>query len=556
MTTTPLSDICLRYLDGDLTQAEAEDFDRLIAESPDAARELARHLIDEHYFVKAGASEAGPVEAADASDASALNLAFRHLERSEQSDQVLRELLRMEREAQPLPQIAAPSRLADATGGSQHAGENDDPLTWREASGALAYLMGQAVKSKPGRWAAAAALVLIAATLLISFGIGTAGDNDAPPEYAPRPANPAPPASQPVVATLTAENDARWKHASQVPTPAVGSELRQGQILKLVSGTAQITTQQGAIANLQAPCTIQLLAGGNALRLVQGKLFGICETPSSKGFLVQTPFLEITDLGTRFGVDASRAARTEVHIFKGEVSVAPPGAATRGRRQVVAAGQAIAARANSAELIALAPDSDRFVSIQSDDLFNERPIADVEGVRSISGSIQAANAAPFSGKAMDQWPTGENAFVFHDFVGRLVSEAKVDVAEPGNTPSPFDQPGALIPAETDVRSYIIIKAGRSADVTLNVQGSVTFENEVIGIIIDEATAQQFAAAAQATSPVFSPGNGGQRWLDPNVFGERVAISEDRRTVTFQFEVKQAVDTIRVLVRAEGEDANP
>lgn len=547
----PLTDICLRYLDGDLTEAEAKDFDRLIAESPDAARVLAEHLLDEQYFAQAGASQAtSSINAGDAADASALNLAFLHLDRSEQSDHVLRELMRMEQHAAILPQNTGLPNGQVPDDRITHDSHSEDAMTWRQATGALAYLIGQAVKSPPGKRLAAAALVLIAATLVLSLGIGTPDDNAPRPGYSPRPADPATPASQPVVATLTAENDARWQYASQQPTPAVGSKLHQGQILKLVSGTAQITTQQGAIANLQAPCTIQLLAGGNALRLEQGKLFGICETPSSKGFVVHTTHMDITDLGTRFGVDASRAGRTEVHIFEGDVSVAAPGARTREREERVTAGQAVAASADTPGLTAVATDEDRFVSIQSRDLFTQRPAASIEGIRSISGTLQAATAAQFSGKDVDQWPSGENAFVFHDFVGRLATEATVDVAEPTGNAKPTTDSGATIPAQTDVRSYIIVKAGRSADVTINAQGSVTFENEVIGIIINEATADRFAAAVQATSPVFSPGNGGQRWLDPNVFNEHVTLSEDRRTVRFQFQVKQAVDTIRVLVRAE------
>lgn len=132
------------------------------------------------------------------------------------------------------------------------------------------------------------------------------------------------PGPDPIVATISGQSDAAWAGSPGQPRLGVGSDLRVGQRLTLESGFAQITTNRGAVAILEGPATVELLDHDNAIRLHAGKLFGICETESSKGFVVRTPHLSITDLGTQFGVDVSTNHGSKVHVFQGEVSVDHP----------------------------------------------------------------------------------------------------------------------------------------------------------------------------------------------------------------------------------------
>jgi len=355
----------------------------------------------------------------------------------------------------------------------------------------------------------------------------------------------------PGVATLSDAQGAVWRLPRGSKAPVVGDQLYLGQRLSLVSGTAKITTRQGAIANLQSPCTIELLEGGNALSLISGRLVGICETPASKGFLVYTAQAEIADLGTRFGVDATRDEVTEVHIFEGKVKVlVPRDEQVEGGERVLSAGQAVAARGEGEALVDIAGDMERFSAIRANKLTLTARAATIEGVRTISGDLQEGSASSFIGRDAADWPVSRQAFVFHDFVGRLHFDGRANFVDPGTYSANIDAAQAsTIPAGTDLRSYIIFMPGGAPGETAIVRGSVTFEKEVIGIIIDQGTAEQFERAIRATSPVFSPGAGAGRWIDRDTFQEGVTLSEDRRTVTFQFQVKESADTIRVLVRA-------
>jgi hypothetical protein len=174
-----------------------------------------------------------------------------------------------------------------------------------------------------------------------------------------------------LVATLTDTHDARWAEGLIM----TGSQLRAGQRLTLTAGFAEITTHRGAIAIIEAPATIELIDHNNAIRLSSGKLVGICETPSSKGFLVRTPRLDITDLGTRFGVDATKAQQTDVHVFDGLVEVRS-GASVNEEGTSLAAGQA-ARFIGAAQALTIEPDINAFaMSVDSASTYAEAVLKD------------------------------------------------------------------------------------------------------------------------------------------------------------------------------------
>ncbi|MEM9347246.1 MAG: LamG-like jellyroll fold domain-containing protein [Planctomycetota bacterium] len=210
---------------------------------------------------------------------------------------------------------------------------------------------------RPIVWGPLAAMLALAVTLVIVFTgrdgtpdpIAKQPDNtpSEPGRVGPEDRSPIPP-SDPIVATLTAEYDAVWSADSAGGASAPGSPLRAGQRLTLTQGFAEVTTTRGAIALIEAPATIEFLDNPNAIYLHSGKLVGICETPSSKGFVVRTPHMDVVDLGTEFGVTVG-PNRVETVVFDGEVEVyptKPPGASGStapvrlSRGQYAAAGPA------------------------------------------------------------------------------------------------------------------------------------------------------------------------------------------------------------------------
>ncbi len=140
------------------------------------------------------------------------------------------------------------------------------------------------------------------------------------------------------VAVLTRAVEARW--ANGTGPLRVGSALEPGW-LRLESGMAQVVFYSGARLVLEGPAELKLISANEAVCPV-GRLLAEV-SPPARGFRVRTDQMNVVDLGTAFGIDAT-AARTEVHVFKGKVEFRPGTAGRQGLKE----GQAAAVAGNAA----------------------------------------------------------------------------------------------------------------------------------------------------------------------------------------------------------------
>lgn len=154
------------------------------------------------------------------------------------------------------------------------------------------------------RWVPALALaacLALLATGLWAFWIRPTGTPGGPASIA--------------VAMLTRTVEARWGDGT--PPPRAGSPLDPGW-LRLESGMAQVVFYSGARVVIEGPAEVQLVSPSKAVCRT-GRLLAEVPEPA-RGFRIATDHLELMDLGTTFGVAASRGG-TEVHVFKGKVKV-------------------------------------------------------------------------------------------------------------------------------------------------------------------------------------------------------------------------------------------
>ncbi len=283
------------YLEGQLTPEQARSLEAWICQDPANAAAFL-HLVQTHQALGSlGKDNKIPRQAAEAKD--------------DQLDPVtLASLAKMEAQAEALPleERNTPYSLdatpqVDRTSQDASLSQALDDLRW--ASGKFA---SRLIRSPYAVASAVAAVLAIGLLVLAPWQEPTTPEPRSITEEQPEP-GPVGPALSRTVATLTAERDAQWGGAASA-APATGDMLRVGDRLTLTQGFAEITTNRGAIAILEAPASIELLDNENALRLHRGKLVGICETETSQGFVVHTPHMDITDLGRRFGVQADAAS--------------------------------------------------------------------------------------------------------------------------------------------------------------------------------------------------------------------------------------------------------
>ena len=118
------------------------------------------------------------------------------------------------------------------------------------------------------------------------------------------------------IAVLLGGPQAQWKSARMAG--ALGVPLREGWV-ELVSGNASVRFNSGAVATLIGPARFHLIDSMQCF-LDSGSM--VANVPEqAHGFQVHTKAMELTDLGTEFGVRVGGSDATEVHVIDGLVEV-------------------------------------------------------------------------------------------------------------------------------------------------------------------------------------------------------------------------------------------
>jgi anti-sigma factor RsiW len=164
-------------------------------------------------------------------------------------------------------------------------------------------------------WSGAAAAAILLTIFGIWVGIKSYGPRDSGftklsksslPTVLPEPA---------VVARLMMSLDAKWNGDG----PAADGSVRALE-MSLASGLVKIQFANGVDVIVQGPARFHPRTGA-LVTLLDGKLTALVP-PDGRGFSVRTATATIIDLGTEFGVAASRSLGTNVEVFRGEIELA------------------------------------------------------------------------------------------------------------------------------------------------------------------------------------------------------------------------------------------
>lgn len=119
-----------------------------------------------------------------------------------------------------------------------------------------------------------------------------------------------------IVGRITGMVDWKWDDPHEEVVN--GDHVPLGRKYTLASGLMEITYDTGAKVILQGPVTYEVESKNGGFMCV-GKLTAKAETKQAKGFVVRTPTVIATDLGTEFGVEVSKEGNTTSHIYRGSV---------------------------------------------------------------------------------------------------------------------------------------------------------------------------------------------------------------------------------------------
>ena len=377
----------------------------------------------------------------------------------------------------------------------------------------------QAAASRGGR--RAALLTAVAACVLMAVRVLWPAD---PPAGGSSPQVP------PGFAVVAQASDVVWSDE----VLAAGTRL-DSQTIVFQSGVLRLVFDDGVEVTLEGPAEYQLLEPGST-RLVSGVLAATVP-PGAEGFTVATPTAEVVDLGTSFGVDLREAGFSSVSVFDGEVEVA---ALDSTEKRLLTEGQSVKISADQS-ISDTQFDVDRFERLW--------PVAS-----GITGSSDVFRFVPPWPKQIRFVHSDRHVFVAAEGQAvELVQPLDVNISAPGDYSRVQQLTPITLSPEQRIRSYVLHymprlqlrprRAGR-------MEGSITFDRPIAGLIVQHE--ELFASSRR-----FSRRPAGERQqrrqldLTGDDFGDRITLSEDRRTLTVSFvSPGRSSDLVRVIVEAD------
>ena len=418
-------------------------------------------------------------------------------------------------------------------------------LAMKDLRSASSYLLRHALTSRPVLGSAIAALLLLALILFNPFGNNTPAPQDIADNSSTKPAASAQPTPRgSAVATLTATHNAQWAERASAP----GSEFKAGDRLTLTAGFAEITTNRGAVAILEAPATVELLNNDNAIRLHAGKLVGICETESSKGFLVRTPHMDITDLGTEFGVHVEDNKVTAT-VFTGEIEVT---AANHASQRFTAGQTAQLSVANSNSRIETRTQiASGFDALRTSPPRNLRSSMGLKQPRFDQGNIIWGGWLPNDVRAGQQ--TSPNLQVFIERQDHVMDRG-IEVELTPRYPKlgkAFET--HRLPDGQRVSVYLLHNDNPTGKRTVE-QYIIDFGRPILGVILSTDRLYETDALLGRSGVLYAERDhkkGDYRGVEIDTSAAQDAVTIDGSTIRLTLGQVDYMDQVRVIVQAEG-----
>lgn len=321
---------------------------------------------------------------------------------------------------------------------------------------------------------------------------------------------------------------------------AVGDRLGP-TTLRLKSGIVRLEFDSDVEVTLKGPAEFKLVDIANA-QLTSGSLTANVP-PGAEGFTVDTPSVQVIDLGTSFGIDIGGDGFSNVCVFEGEVEISPQDTT---KKRLLSEGESVRVGTDYAV---------------EDIVFDGKPFEKMWPTASgIAGSSESMHFVPPWPKQIRFIQSDDQIFVRAEASAvRLKTELNVSISQPSECTKVDDLTPATLQARQSVRSYILHyspKTQLGSKRAKRISGSITFDRPVLGIIVsrDELVSSSRRFARRGA------GEGNQRReldLTGQPDSDRIALSEDRKTITLDWvSPGRTSDLVRVIVESTGRRQRP
>lgn len=179
------------------------------------------------------------------------------------------------------------------------------------------------------------------------------------------------------------------------------------------------------------------------------------------------------------------------------------------------------------------------------------PSAQTNGGIVGSRGIEVRPAAPAS-VDLQSLVSNTTAFLLPERIGHVTAQSVAyNIRQPGSYEALTSLGSYVLPAGTRINSYLLhfdTQSTLESDPNFVVEGSVTFDAEILGVIVlpHQLSASDSELASQSTA--YPPFSATWRGLELNDQGDKdsVTLSADRRTIKFSMRVREWMDQVRVI----------
>ncbi|MDA7893686.1 FecR family protein [bacterium] len=345
--------------------------------------------------------------------------------------------------------------------------------------------------------------------------------------------------SQELIARVAYQQNADWSSGPREIGDAIDGGMMQLQV-----GIARLDFSNGATVTLQGPAKFEILSADRT-RLHQG-ILTVHVPGTAIGFHIETPAIDVVDLGTAFGLAVGFDGETDVCVFEGEVEVSATGETSNSEGRLLHAGNAVRSKPLTGKLETVLYKTNRFE----------------DGWPVTSGVLQATGLMKFVSPGPEFVPgrfeDNEHIVVFAEQQGvKLESELLVDLISPGLYQRIHRHNNEKIATGTTIRSYLLQldplgTRERNSENKPRVAGQITFDKPIIGLIAGTARLTKtdtllghpqgkYKTTRRGIEPTRKEDNLGLKH-------DAVILSDDRRTLSLDLSAGSAVDQIRVIVQ--------
>lgn len=366
--------------------------------------------------------------------------------------------------------------------------------------------------------------------------------------------------------------DSNWEHSrgqyiglvTSLKANGADSDLYVGRgvqtgLFTLESGKAQIRLDNGVELSMRGPVEFEAF-GQDHLALVSGRL--TANVPEQAiGFRIDTPDMEVVDLGTEFALKVDSSGESKLHVMEGEVE------ARLKQGLDFESEPLIIAKERLDEL----PQNLSYLELNYDPIsFAPSPDRD-ELIRATGGMMQSLHEAPrdlrngrFKHDYLMLFPERLNYTLPEELAVNLAEQGTYRMLTENGAKKYYAETSAdkqaceivvkstivqdRIPVGTVVNSYLVhFDAFDKPGERNKAKGRVRFNNRILGVIVSGQDLNDSDAILGNSETIYE--NSHRRRTENDL----VRISSDQHQVFLNFEVLGFIDQIRIVVEADSKE---